>query len=479
MVTKPVRTSEVVLGRMLGFTLIGTLILFVMSVVSYVFVVRGLDHTHQLAEGDLRPAGQAVKGGLQPLEGQTDLEHRHRHHVRVDSKGEARVDEERGHEHEIEVSRSSDGKAVYRLGPPVGMLEAHVPMYGKLRFRNDRGIDTDKGINVGDEWMYRSFIAGDSQAAAIWTFQGINESKFPTGLPVEMNIEIFRTYKGDIEKGVMGALGLRNPKTGLYVEVHVFEAKEYTIKQLLVPRTITKANMARADMIARHVQGPDGVELDPPEMDSRLAKGKEFDLYRDLVDDNGEVEIWLRCVDHSQYFGAGPVDMYIRAEDVPFFVNFFKGYFGIWLQMVLIVAYGVMFSTFVSGPIAMLATFGALIGGMSSEFLEKLALHQQFGGGPFEAIVRLLTQNNLMTELPPSMLTTAVQMADKVAERLLLAIAAILPPFERFSYADHVANGFDITMNPYIADPATMALGYVLPVFVAGYLFLKTREVAR
>ncbi|MGD9128346.1 MAG: ABC transporter permease, partial [Planctomycetia bacterium] len=41
-VTKPVRASEIVLGRMLGFTLIGTFLLCVMGLISYVFVVRGL-----------------------------------------------------------------------------------------------------------------------------------------------------------------------------------------------------------------------------------------------------------------------------------------------------------------------------------------------------------------------------------------------------------------------------------------------------
>jgi hypothetical protein len=238
--------------------------------------------------------------------------------------------------------------------------------------------------------------------------------------------------------------------------------------------------MARADMISQRIETPSGIVLYPPEseLDPRLAKQQEFDLYRDLVSD-GELEVWLRCVDHSQYFGAGQSDLYIRAADVPFWWNFFKGYLGIWLQMVLIIVYGVMFSTFLSGPIAMLGTAGMLLGGMFSDFLQQLATHQVYGGGPFEAVFRLLTQENLMTDLPPGLLTDFVKMADKVAEVALRAIATVLPPFDRFSYTDQVANGFDITFNPYVLDPVVMALGYILPVFVAGYLFLKTREVAR
>ena len=41
-VTKPVRTSEIVLARILGFMTVGTCLLVLMGVISYVFVVRGL-----------------------------------------------------------------------------------------------------------------------------------------------------------------------------------------------------------------------------------------------------------------------------------------------------------------------------------------------------------------------------------------------------------------------------------------------------
>src|SRR5687768_8642664 len=47
-VTKPVRSSEIVLGRVLGFSFIGTFILAAMCLVSYVFVVRGMHHEHRV-----------------------------------------------------------------------------------------------------------------------------------------------------------------------------------------------------------------------------------------------------------------------------------------------------------------------------------------------------------------------------------------------------------------------------------------------
>ena len=41
-VTKPVRPTEIIMGRMLGLAAIGTVLLVLMCVVSYVFVIRGL-----------------------------------------------------------------------------------------------------------------------------------------------------------------------------------------------------------------------------------------------------------------------------------------------------------------------------------------------------------------------------------------------------------------------------------------------------
>ena len=393
----------------------------------------------------------------------------------VDSSGAGHVETEYGHWHSIEARPGEKG---YVLGGPEGMLLARVPVYGKLRFRDRNGSDVDKGINVGDEWFYRSFIQGGSPAAAIWTFQNVREGRFPEQLPVEMSIEVFRTFKADIEKGVIGSLSVRNPRTGLIAEVDVFESKDFVPLQVAIPRKIAK--FSSADVIACKRETPEGVEYSPPQnvLDRRLAERKEFDLYNDFVAD-GEVEIWLRCLEPSQYFGSGQPDLWLHASDARFTTNFLKGYLGIWLQMVLVIGFGVMFSTFLSGPVAMLATVGAMVGGFFSDFLTRLSHGAVLGGGPFESIIRLVRQENLMTELDPGIRTTAAKMADVVAEGGLRVIAAILPPFTHFSYADWVAYGFDISWDPWIWIPTVRALAFLIPVFVAGFFFLKTREVAQ
>jgi hypothetical protein len=445
-VTKPVRSSEVVLGRIVGFAAVGTLLLAVMGGVSYVFVERGLAHTHQLTADDLHPAEGSIAGEAAALEGLTSRVHQHRHKVTIDPTGQGHVAMEQGHWHPMAMQNEGN-KTAYRLGGPEGMLLARVPVYGKLSFRDRAGQATDKGVNVGDEWTYRSYIEGGSLGACVWTFQGVTEEAFPTGLPVELILGVFRTNKGDIEKGVLGSLSLRNPRTGKKAEVRIFESKEFTTDVQYIPRELP------------------------------LPDGKKADLFKDFVDD-GQIEIWLQCVDPGQYFGAAQADMYLRARDASFGLNFAKGYLGIWLQMMLVIALGVMFSTFLSGPVAMLATLGALLGGFFSDFMFRLATGQTYGGGPFESIIRLLTQQNMISEMEPGIQTNVAQTLDRVMGVAMRGMATILPDFGRFSFANYVASGFNISGDTVLIFTCR-AFAFVLPVFVAGYLFLKNREIGK
>ena len=198
-VTKPVRAWEIVLGRILGFSAIGTLLLVVMAVFSYVFVVRGLDHTHVIdqdrtRELDVESGGETVTVS----ESLTTLDNRHRHDVRITPDG-TRIESNHDHTHEVDESGT-------KFGAHIGDLQARVPKYGKLRFLDREGKLVEKGVNVGNEWAYRSYIEGGTLAAAIWTFEGLTASDFKDGIPLEMSIRVFRTHKGDIESAILGTI---------------------------------------------------------------------------------------------------------------------------------------------------------------------------------------------------------------------------------------------------------------------------------
>jgi hypothetical protein len=455
-VTKPVRAGEIVLGRVLGFTLIGTLLLAGMGAVSYVFTVRGLDHTHQLTAAMLHDEVVPGRPGVWN-KGATSFVHGHKHDVTIAPSGDTVVEAQQDHWHDVTIEGSGDA-AVYHVGAPQGMLVARVPIYGKLSFTDEQGRPTPRAKNVGDEWTYRSFIVGRTKASAIWTFAGINretfpEAMFPEAIPIEMTIEVFRSYKGDVSKPILGRLWVRNPQhPERQVDVRNFGARKFATDVQWIPRTL----------------------LD------RKADGRteQVDLLEEMVSDDGQLEVGLQCLEPGQYFGVAQADLYFRARDASFLGNFVKGFVGLWLEMVLVLATGVMLSTFLSAPVAILATAGVVIGGLYSSFIAELATGKTIGGGPFESFIRILTQQNMITELEPGLQANVAQFSDKLMQGLLWVVSSVLPAFEQFDLADPVAYGFDIS-GMIFWKCLLRAAAFFIPAMMAGYFFLKVREVAK
>ncbi|MBN1590386.1 MAG: hypothetical protein JW888_12800 [Pirellulales bacterium] len=475
-VTKPVRPSEIVLGRMLGFILLGTFLLVLMGAMSYVFVARGLAHTHEVIPSSLKvvqPGDDAAKGDV-PLKGKSTSVNNHRHDVALDRKGRGRLEMTQDHFHRV-IRRKQGDKTVYEVGQPEGMRIARVPVYGKLRFMDSQRQEKEAGTNVGDEWSYRSYIEGGSLAAGVWSFEGVTPEQFPERLQVEMTLGVFRTWKGDIEQGIAGVLLLRNPKTGLTVEAKIFPAREFSTDVHQIARKLTPETV----YYLKREEDSDGLVKKVKYVREEITghRKSQYDLFDDLTDD-GRLEIWLQCLDPNQYLGVAQADMYLRARDASFALNFMKGYFGIWMQMVLVVGFGVMFSTFLSGSVAMIATVGMLIGGFFRAFMIKLAMGETYGGGPVESFIRLLTQDNVVSDLPAGLRTTVAQTTDAVLQKGLLVVAKLLPPLREFDCAGYVAYGFNISAD-WIAEQGLTTLSFAVALFVVGYFFLKTREVAK
>ncbi len=442
-VTKPVRPGEIVLGRILGFSLIGTLLLAIMGLFSYFFVVRVLNHTHEVEIASLKSTPGDREGGRT---GRTTLAQNHRHQVTLDADGNGSTDIAQGHWHEVDKSVDGD-KTTYVLGPPQDLLTARVPAYGKLRFKDRAGRGVDRGINVGNEWKYRSFVEGGTLATAIWNFQDITAERYLAGLPIEMTIRVFRSYKGEIEQGIRGVIVLKNPTNGRTSELKMFHAKDFSTDHMKIDRKLSDKD------------------------------GNPIDLFDDLAP-NGELELWLQCIDESQYFGVAQADVYLRARDASFTMNFVKSYLGIWVQMLLVTSFGVMFSTFLSGAVAMVATLASLVLGFFTKFVFEVAQGTVQGGGPLESFIRIVKQQNVTLQMEPGFTTDVVKGADAVFMFFMQSVTSLLPDFRQFSTVDYVAHGFDIPPD-VVGVQFAAGLGYMAAVFAIGYLFLRTREVAR
>ena len=67
---------------------------------------------------------------------------------------------------------------------------------------------------------------------------------------------------------------------------------------------------------------------------------------------------------------------------------------------------------------------------------------------------------------------------DEVLKKGMESLAFVMPDFRSFSTVDYVAYGFNIPMNHLYQD-LTVCLAYLVGLFVIGYFFLRTREVAK
>src|SRR3954467_14639319 len=110
-VTKPVRSGDIVLGRILGFTLVGTALLAIMALCSAGFVWRMLDHTHSVKIDSLENIFDA-KGKIVGKKGRTTSNQQHSHEVEIYPDGSGLAKSTNGHEHEI-TSTQQGGEVEY------------------------------------------------------------------------------------------------------------------------------------------------------------------------------------------------------------------------------------------------------------------------------------------------------------------------------------------------------------------------------
>lgn len=510
-VTKPVRSTEVVLGRIVGFGLLGTALLAAMGIISFFFVWRGLSHDHQIVgetqtiasfvevpeDKRSRFTGRRVSDNA-VMEAETNTVSGHSHRIeliedirdpgdpgpRVKSNildtntlADGRTVYRRiicipvgGHTHKVTVNGEGDS-ALISLGPAVGYFRARVPIYAKnLKFFDRQGNLKEKGINVGKEWGYRGYVDGGnamtrtSLSKATFEFEDFTEARFGSAdiLPMEMTLGVFRTFKGDVEKRVTGAIQFESvPESDLddkfVSDVIDFETNEFSVQILPISRKILGKKV-----------GPDG----------RLVDRGEYDLFTDFAGGNGKLNLSLTCRDFNQYLGVARADLYFRASDQVYWWNFAKGYVGIWCQMMIIIAMGVAFSTFLSAPITMFSTIVMIIIGFFSKFIREMTEASHEGGGPIESMIRVVTQKNMILDLDTGVTTTIVEQTDNLIVQSLSAMTYLAPNFSQLNFSNFLTYGYAIDSHRILV-ALTITLAFCIGLTILGYFALKTREIAK
>ena len=253
-------------------------------------------------------------------------------------------------------------------------------------------------------------------------------------IPVEMTFNIFRTTKGRIGEAVWAELQATNPFTGASYR-DLFPIREYYTNKKFLPSSLLAGSL-------------------------------------------GALTIEVRCVTPTQYLGMAESDLYILARSGNFGTNYMKGLFGVWLQALVLTAIGVCAGTFLSWPVALLATiFFFVAGQVAFNVLLEFSMASLLGGGPFESLIRLIGHDNQMSDLAPTAAVVTAKTLDSLVMPIMSRLVYIIPNFSALDVSNTVADGFEVRWA-LMGTNLLLAVAYALPFSIAGYFILKNREVA-
>lgn len=414
-VTKPVRRSEVVLGRIGGYVFVITTLLLVVSSVGYAWVRR-----------------------VVPERSQRQL-----------------------------ISRVP----LYASGPGGGSLDMGFQMLNEQGESKDKDGNDYRGVNVGDLIELRRFIQGGTKERVIWDFRGLSAADFPGDQDVRLEyaFEAFRSYKGDIDTEIQFSVTLVNPTSGLRVpmgatySVNEFSsdvvhdlAKGETENLISIPRSITFGEGASKKTIDLFQDLVDGgaLRLEVACMDASQYLGvNPSALFVRMPDRSFAIgywktifAIWLLLV---LVITIGTTASCILKGPVATLATFGLLILGSFLKDSLVQRLATYFST------------------------DK----QVVGGGSIEAFYRIITGLNESSPLEDTLGKRVIETLDSGVYAMLYLAQYIIPDVRMFDGALYTANGFDVPFSACILPSVLITLGFFIPAYIIGYFGLQVREL--
>ncbi|MEZ6140481.1 MAG: hypothetical protein R3B84_07915 [Zavarzinella sp.] len=361
-------------------------------------------------------------------------------------------------------------------------MKARVALYGdRLEFTSRQAAFT--GVDVGREEAYRKYITGRSSERAVWHF-----SSFPSSLtrlesiPLESGFDIYRTTKGDERINVL---------MSVEVVTHNWDPSkqdEFDLKVEKVRNSLPnqqdrwKQVDELAQQYGRYVYVNQNIRdyhtqaiPIPPGIFKNALNGSPPPGPEGIP--GTRLQVRVRCDTPSQYLGMAKHDLYLLESNGSFALNYYKGAYGLWLRLVLVIALAVTLSTYFSGVISLLITVGLIVAGTFIDFIISIARGENPGGGPTESALRLFTRKTAAAELESNSANAFLQLMDKGYRWVLRRFEYVLPDTTRYSFFDYLAYGFNINFELIFLN-SLMLFGYLLCWFVSAYYIMKAREIA-
>jgi ABC-type transport system involved in multi-copper enzyme maturation permease subunit len=449
-VTKPVERFEIVLGRFLGFTMLMTLVLLVMSATSLLYVFREISPD---AKNESMRARDPIYGRMRF----TDT---------ADSTFAGNdVGREWTYRKYITGGVGSTNRVVWGYSELPANLATKPDGWVTCEFSFDifRTLKAEEGKGVFCSFFFQTWrwdprmrgeydqarerarrisVAGGTDSQVEQIYQEILGRK-----PTEAEIDAFKKDKsvGAVESLIESVLA---EKFGYY-EVPSKEIADYVIQDVRIPTALFK------NAFAEPRKAPAG-STELPEW----------------------MSVTIKCDSGGQYVGFAKYDFYILASEGTFALNFMKGTIGLWLRLLIVIGLGVVLSTYLSGVIAFIVSMAVYMAGFFQDFIRDLATQRNVGGGPMESLVRMVNREALTVPLQATPGAKLAMGGDKIYSWILRRALNIIPDTDRLDWTNYVAEGFNISILDLISLNAIMVLAYLVPCALVGYYFMKWREIA-
>ena len=500
-VSKPVRRLELIWGRILGYMAIVTLLVLVFGGVSLIYLSRNIGGTIYELETQAVKAQETDPDRARFLVDQAD-QLRTRMSARqpvkgsltfIDSKGTPQIkgiDVGQELEFRSHVEGGTPSAAIWTYGARVPdpldphlALNRRIPVESLLQPGTIEGIENDAAVlEIGARALearrqspnlpaadgarietelaqtkvrvqqlradsqkkkaeYDSLIAKAKQSAAAKKADEADalrreaDKLHSPPIPMEMTFTIYRTTKGRVGDPVYAEIEVANPRTDVPKYRTTFPIREYYTNKRTLPSSY-------------------------------------------LVGSLGDLRVTIRCMSPTQYLGMAESDFYFLTDSGNFGWNFFKGLFGIWLQAMVLTAIGVFAGTFLSWPVALLFTIAFFVAGHAAfAILSDFYKQTIIGGGPFESLIRLLSHDNQVNDLAPTLGVVVAKTFDSIVMPVMSRMVYLIPNLASLDVSNTVAEGFAVSSGLVVTN-TLVALAYVIPFSIGGYFILKNREVA-
>jgi hypothetical protein len=390
-------------------------------------------------------------------------------------------------------------------------FKARVPVFAdNLSFLGTGAGTTERGINVGREWDYRSYIHGrqpgstEPRQFALFAFRSLPRDMVTAQKPatVELTFDIYRTTTGKENKGVNCSvifasssvfLGKSGDLPLTRIETEVTKLREKWVEERNQTKdglseddmsgwdklseqygVYKKGNLMVTDYHTQSLQVPAGllrrVVLDEARLSTTGARPPALLVLVHVEDDAPSA---------AQYVGVAKRDLYLLATELPFWQNFGKMMIGLWCNTLLILGVAIACSTYLSGIVSLLTSLFLLGAGALSEYMRSVAAGTNIGGGPVESASRLYARLPLAAPLEQTAASQLGSIADDAFRWVLGFVLNLIPDLSRFDLTEYVASGFNISWGQIILlDNFLPLVGYLIPWAILSYYLMNYREIA-